>query len=100
MSPNPFTPPAPSDVQTGNPVADHDPFDTRGVDSGAWHLIPLIYSNGSNAGDLTHGVNVNGTYSFAAASGAMFSNNDFLAIGKIIGVTSFGGITNHHIEQR
>jgi prepilin-type N-terminal cleavage/methylation domain-containing protein len=32
-----------SEIQTGK---DHDPFDTRGVDPDAIHLIPLIYSAG------------------------------------------------------
>ena len=28
---------------------DHDPFDPRRVDQNAYHLIPLIYSDGSNS---------------------------------------------------
>jgi prepilin-type N-terminal cleavage/methylation domain-containing protein len=35
-----------SEIQTGDPINDHDPFDTRGVDPDAVRLIPLIYSAG------------------------------------------------------
>ena len=36
----------PSQIQSGNPDTDHDPFDTRNMDSPAFELIPLIYSAG------------------------------------------------------
>lgn len=35
-----------SDMQTGNPDDDHDPFDPRRVDTLAFRLFPLIYSAG------------------------------------------------------
>ena len=28
----------------------------------------------------------------------MFNSDDFKKIGSLLGITSFGGITNHHIE--
>ena len=37
----------PSDVQTGDPVLDHDPFDPSGADTAGFKLIPLIYSAGT-----------------------------------------------------
>ena len=90
-----------SDIQSGDPVKDHDPFDPRGVDTNAYNLIPLIYSNGANPGDATHGINVVGPeYSFAGTNGNIFPDANFQKIGSLIGVTSFGGITNHHIEAR
>lgn len=35
-----------SELQTGDPVKDHDPFDPRGVDTMAFRLSPLISSSG------------------------------------------------------
>lgn len=35
-----------SDIQTNDPGADHDPFDPRKVDGGAFRLVPLVYSAG------------------------------------------------------
>jgi len=95
-----------SDIQVTDPVNNHDPFDPRGVDDLAYHLIPLIYSEGSTAGDKDHGIHANppdppsSGYSFGTAGGDMFGNDDFKKIGTLLGITSFGGITNHHIEQR
>ena len=37
-----------SQIQSGDPVGDHDPFDIRNVDSGAYRLTPLIYSCGAD----------------------------------------------------
>ncbi|MGA2031100.1 MAG: type II secretion system protein [Thermoguttaceae bacterium] len=36
---------------TSSTVADHDPFDPQGVNTNAYHLIPLIYSSGGSATD-------------------------------------------------
>ena len=51
--PNPFNPTDPtktrsdaSDIQTGNPLNDHDPFDTQRIFPGNYRLLPLIYSGG------------------------------------------------------
>jgi prepilin-type N-terminal cleavage/methylation domain-containing protein len=35
-----------SNIQSGDPVKDHDPFDYTGAQKEAFHLIPLIYSGG------------------------------------------------------
>ncbi len=37
-----------SPLQTGDPDSDHDPFDPMKVDSGAYRLVPLIYSAGAD----------------------------------------------------
>ncbi|NQU25197.1 MAG: type II secretion system protein [Candidatus Nealsonbacteria bacterium] len=37
-----------SEIQTGNPQVDHDPFDPQGLQPDAFHLIPLIYSGGAD----------------------------------------------------
>ena len=62
LNPNPFNPSNPtqprtdlSDMQTGDPLNDHDPFDSRRIFSGSYsypdypsyyRLIPLVYSAG------------------------------------------------------
>ncbi len=50
-----------SEIQSGDPVTDHDPFDTRNVDSEAFRLIPLIYSAGP---DGIYDINVEDGYIF------------------------------------
>jgi prepilin-type N-terminal cleavage/methylation domain-containing protein len=35
-----------TEVQTGDPINDHDPFDSRRISPGNYRLIPLIYSGG------------------------------------------------------
>lgn len=37
---------ADTELQSGDPVRQHDPFDTQGLEPTAYQLIPLIYSNG------------------------------------------------------
>jgi hypothetical protein len=89
-----------SDVQSGNKITDHDPFDPQNADPDAYRLVPLIYSDGSNS-NTSQGININTGYSYSAAKGVMFTNPDFQKIGTLIGgITSYGGITNHHIEAR
>jgi type II secretory pathway pseudopilin PulG len=39
---------AQSDLQSADPLADHDPFDHYRVDQDAFRLVPLIYSAGSD----------------------------------------------------
>ncbi len=38
----------PSQIQSGNPMQDHDPSDPLRLDPTAFHLIPLIYSGGAD----------------------------------------------------
>lgn len=97
-----------SDIQTGNPGIDFDPFDPRRVDVDAagqpraFHLIPLICSAGANRRfgitDLdatTRGTILNSSNLFAAPAtlGAPVTT------GPNVG-THYDNITNHHIEQR
>ena len=100
-----------SDIQSGDPTQDHDPFDPFWCDyiasdltHSAYHLIPLIYSDGATPGDSAHGISVGGKttgtpYSFAGTGGNIFGSDDFLHIGSLVGITSYGGITNHHVEH-
>jgi type II secretory pathway pseudopilin PulG len=88
-----------SDIQSGDPVADHDPFDIYESDTAAYHLIPLIYSDGPTS-SLTAGINTGGgSYHFSGTGGNMFGNSDFLKIGSLMNMVSYGGITNHHIDM-
>jgi hypothetical protein len=50
-----------SDMQTGDPVNDHDPFDPRKVDTLAYRVFPLIYSAGP---DGAYGDDAGGTSPF------------------------------------
>ncbi|MEN6458553.1 MAG: type II secretion system protein [Thermoguttaceae bacterium] len=94
--------PMPSDIQTGNPTTDHDPFDPRHVESDAFHLIPLIYSGGPSSDP---GLKVGDGYHFGdtANPGSMFSGSNrdaFLSIGTQVKASAKANITNHSIEQR
>ena len=81
-----------SPVQSGDPMADHDPLDARWIETSAFHLIPLIYSSGGNK---TYGINLVAGYQF---SGDPYAN---LQLGAFMpGVGGEGCITNHQIEQR
>ena len=102
LTPNPYTS-MPSDVQTGNPTTDHDPFDARNVNiwdgtgmPHGFHLIPLIYSAGSD-----------GKFDINIVGGHVYSGDPYsdMAIGAPLdydgdGMNYFDNITNHHIEQR
>jgi len=69
----------------------HDAFDPRGVDPGAFHMIPLVYSGG---GDKQYGVEVGLDYAF---------NGDpdrDLTIGGPADGTFHDNIHNHSKEQR
>jgi prepilin-type N-terminal cleavage/methylation domain-containing protein len=107
LNPNPFNPLNPtqprrdvSDIQTGNPVTDHDPFDTRNVEPGAFRMIPLIYSSGP---DKKYGIEVSEDLHFNG------DPNQFPTSGEQVGTpvsedgisnTHFDNIHNHHIEQQ
>jgi prepilin-type N-terminal cleavage/methylation domain-containing protein len=100
---------APSDIQTGNPAADSDPFDPRKVDVDpttkqprAFHMIPLICSGG-----------LGGTANLFAITGladpvSQSRTTIITDMTNICGTTTLGApgpggarcITNHHIEQR
>jgi prepilin-type N-terminal cleavage/methylation domain-containing protein len=86
-----------SGIQTGT---DHDPFDTRKVQKGAFHLIPLIYSAGPNG---KYGIDIQETY--------VFAGDPFGTEGSQVGkesdkddngtLTDYqDNITNHQIEAR
>jgi hypothetical protein len=112
--PQDFNIPAPSDIQSGDPINDHDPFDTRRVDSvipgdpsggsGAFRLIPLIYSAGPNS---QLGIFLGDTaYSSTGYQGDPYAtyldsvSKKKLLIGTPLDASVYGEITNHQIEAR
>jgi hypothetical protein len=89
-----FLPPY-SDIQTGDPIKDHDPFDPRRVEAGAFKLTPLIYSAGPD-----------GVYGLGTNTGAYTGNpfdNASITLGQPLAGKEgnvYDNITNHHIEAR
>ncbi len=80
-----------SDVQTGDPIKDHDPFDNRNVDSTAFFLKPLIYSAGPD-----------GVYGLDTQPDNPFKGNPFVDY-PLMGQPNKGSahvdnITNHDSE--
>jgi prepilin-type N-terminal cleavage/methylation domain-containing protein len=110
----------PSDIQSGDPVNDHDPFDTRNVDNGAngkprdFRMVPLIYSTHGFQSKNVPCIFIGGpsyrytgdpykTYIDSGPSGTNLS----LLLGTVVPQTSpptppgaMANVTNHHIEQR
>jgi prepilin-type N-terminal cleavage/methylation domain-containing protein len=121
-----FLPPD-SEIQTGDPVNDHDPFDSRRIFPGNYRLIPLIFSAGPD--QAGHDVNNDKKYGIVSEFGNSqkyynigFFNSPltdtlddldpyYSNSGKIIGsvtlptdpdpgVNHFDNIHNHRIEQQ
>jgi len=83
-----------SQVQSGNPTTDPDPFDPRNLSSG-YHLIPLIYSAGP---DKKYDIELNGTYTYA---GDPWSSGAGLPVDEDgNGLSHYDNIHNHRMEQR
>lgn len=104
-----------SDIQSGNPTLDHDPFDSRKVQAGAYKLIPLIYSGGRDGRYLKVPNSTNYAWNFDIATGfdpvantdIHYSGDPFanMAIGQPVdyhsdGLNYLDNIHNHRIEQR
>jgi len=91
-----------SDVQSGDAVNDHDPFDTRNIDAAAFRLVPLIYSSYglTDASCLFSG---GSSYKYQGNPFATFTDpvsSKSLYVGTPTSNAMAGIITNHHIEQR
>ncbi len=99
-----------SDIQTGNPAADSDPFDPRKLvydestsPKKGFHLIPLICSAGP---DKQFGLNDLQNQPSAVRATILTSDNPYaIAVGGPItsgagSNTHHDNIHNHHIEQR
>ncbi len=92
----------PSDIQSGDPVNDHDPFDSHNVDATAFRMVPLTYS--------THGLTT-ASCVFIGDTSYQYAGNPYqtfldsvtgknLLVGTPTSNAIAGIITNHHIEQR
>jgi len=81
-----------SDVQSGDPVADHDPFDPRNLDGGAFRLVPLVYSAGP---DGEYGLDLDETYTY---SGDPYNMNVGRPDPEGTGERRHDNIHNHRIE--
>ena len=90
------TPAVDADGNTIIIPGDHDPFDAWNLDVNAFHLIPFIYSAGSD-----------GKFDIDIVSGHTYTGDPYsdMAIGEPYdedgdGMNHHDNITNHHIEQR
>jgi hypothetical protein len=102
-----------SEIQTGNPNIEHDPFDKMRVDPAAYRIIPLIYSAGKDgnyglARDRTPNANGN-VYSWRNAQGTPYDLNYAIVRGwpnnlDNDGIAAKGAhlnnIDNHHLSAR
>lgn len=87
-----------SGIQVADATKSHDPFDTRNVDSGGYHLIPLIWSWG-RAGSENVNVGLNVHYdakNYVICTASAYQNNGAPSSGS----DAYGNINNHVIEQR
>lgn len=86
-----------SPIQSGDEENDHDPFDTRRVDGFAFHMIPLVYSAGSD-----------GIYDINLVAGYVYDGNPYADmdlgrptdVGEDGSINHHDNITNHSIDQR
>lgn len=89
-----------SNIQSGDPTDDHDPFDTRRIDPDAFALYPLIFSYGrSGAANVNTG---SGSYYGNPGSTGWTQMDPFtpLVIGEAADPSATGNITNHAMDQR
>jgi hypothetical protein len=109
-----LNPVAPSDIQTGNRLADPDPFDPSRVDVDtsappsprAFHLMPLICSAGPdgafglNEFPTSTSVTSRATTLNDVANLFKLNSDNSQNVGGPLNSACFDNITNHHIEQR
>ena len=89
-----------SQIQSGNPTTDHDPFDPHGVDPDAFHLIPLIYSGGPDKKfDIFPG-NQNTHYNGDPFDSSILNFGEPQDIDGNGQMNHHDNIHNHRIEQR
>ena len=75
-------------LQSGDPTKDRNPFDTTGVATDAFRLVPLIYSAGPDGiFDINIGKGATGTFSYAEAYSLIGTWNLFY-------LTAYGQDTN------
>jgi prepilin-type N-terminal cleavage/methylation domain-containing protein len=93
-----------SDLQTGDVENDHDPFDSRRIDTAAFRFVPLIYSGGA---DKKFGIETENEadpwvfqFGFKDTSvGRVYNHPAAIVIGKADGTdTHYDNIHNHQLE--
>jgi len=95
-----------SDIQTGDPVNDHDPFDVRNVDPPAFRLVPLIYSGGADNSRYDPRTGQNANYDINTGQNVHFNGDPYAdpTIGEAVdekgdGLNHSDNITNHAIRS-
>ena len=102
---SPPTPAGYSQIQTGNPTTDHDPFDSRNLEPNAYRLIPLIFSFG-RTGEPNLDMGKDAYYGNASGATAWTVMDPYQGTplfgtpATSAGASASGNITNHLIEQR
>ena len=88
-----------SEIQSGDPNKDHDPFDTQLLEPNSYHLIPLIYTGVlSTSGTASYTINTGG----AGGASVDFKGDPYHAeiSNPSIGtpVSGIPPVHNHHVE--
>ncbi|MCS7306703.1 MAG: prepilin-type N-terminal cleavage/methylation domain-containing protein [Thermoguttaceae bacterium] len=95
---------ADTQLQTGDPVRDHDPLDPYKVDSNAWRMTPLIYSAGPDGiYDIEVQAGYDGANPYAGELGKPkdLANQSRTAPGPANGTLDhYDNIHNHRLEVR
>ena len=86
-----------SEIQSGDPVKDHDPFDSRRIEDVAFRMIPLIYSPGP---DQEPGLTTDIPSDPYYFNGDPYRDSRIGAPDPNYPGAHVDNIHNHHIEQR
>ncbi|MEN6405424.1 MAG: prepilin-type N-terminal cleavage/methylation domain-containing protein [Thermoguttaceae bacterium] len=97
-----------SEIQSGDSVKDHDPFDSRKIEPDAFRLIPLIYSGGGAHGvdgKPSYGLDTRAPTAADIAAGRdyyVYAGNPYnLGLAMPIPGSSYqGNIDNHHADRQ
>jgi len=99
-----FTPE--SDIQSGDPVNDHDPLDVHNVDPPAFRMVPLIYSGGNDNSRYNPVTGQNAKYDIQLGKEYRFNGDPYAdpTIGAPVdehgdGLNHYDNITNHQIRS-
>ncbi len=95
---------ADTQLQTGDPVNDHDPLDPYKVDSNAWRMVPLVYSAGPDGIydiELKAGYDITNPYAGEVGKPKDLANESRTAPGPANGTLDhYDNIHNHRLEVR
>jgi len=95
---------ADTQLQTGDPVKDHDPLDPYRVDSNAWRMVPLIFSAGPDGIydiEIQAGYDMTNPYAGELGKPKDLENKSRTATGPKNGTLDhYDNIHNHRLEVR